>query len=128
MPLPNALPTTNALNLFSPPSPLTLGTATRAMDYIRMPHTLTYNMAVLKEFPVNEKVKFALRAELYGALNHPYFQTNGSGSNFTVYQNLDYQHYSTPPVTAANINPAYADIGQNIGGIRTIRLGLKLYF
>jgi hypothetical protein len=31
-------------------------------------------------------------------------------------------------VTAANINPAYADIGANIGGQRRIQLGLKLYF
>jgi hypothetical protein len=121
-------PYINSLALFSPPSLLTLGGATRVEDYIRMPHTFTYNMAILKEFAVHEQIKFALRAELYGALNHPYFQTNGSGSNFTVYQNLDYQHYTTPPVTAANINPAYADVGQNIGGIRTIQVGLKLYF
>jgi hypothetical protein len=121
-------PYINSLPLFSPPSLLSLGTATRVEDYIRMPHTVAYNMAILKEFPVHEQIKFALRAELYGALNHPYFQTNGSGSNFNVYQNLDYQHYTTPPVTAANINPAYADVGQNIGGIRTIQIGLKLYF
>ena len=84
------------------------------------------------EIPVHEQIRFAFRAELYGALNHPYFQTNGN--NFTVYQNLDYSKVSaannfTPVgVTAANINPAYADIGANIGGQRRIQLGLKLYF
>jgi hypothetical protein len=102
------------------------------MDNIRMPHTVTYNMSIMKEFPVHEQIRFAFRAELYGALNHPYFQTNGN--NFTVYQNLDYSKVSaannfTPVgVTAANINPAYADIGANIGGQRRIQLGLKLYF
>ena len=102
------------------------------MDNIRMPHTVTYNMSIMKEFLVHEQIRLAFRAELYGAFNHPYFQTNGN--NFTVYQNLDYSKVSaannfTPTgVTAANINPAYADIGANIGGIRKIQLGLKLYF
>lgn len=125
-PVTQRAPYVNVLALYSPPSLLTTGTATRVLDTVRMPHTITYNMAFLKEFPVREQVKFAFRAELYGALNHPYFQTNGN--NFTVYQNLDYQRYTDPPVNAGNLNPAYADIGANIGGIRRIQLGLKLYF
>jgi hypothetical protein len=59
-------------------------------------------------------------------LNHPTFQTNAN--NLTMYQNLDYQHYANPPVTAANVRPAFSDIGANVGGNRTIQLGLKLYF
>jgi len=116
----------NVLAVYSPPALLTTGTATRVLDTVRMPHTVTYNMAIIKEFPIHEQIRMAFRAELYGAFNHPYFQTNGN--NFTVYQNLDYQHYTVPPVTAANINPAYADIGANIGGTRRIQLGLKVYF
>jgi hypothetical protein len=30
--------------------------------------------------------------------------------------------------TPANLNPAYADIGANIGGTLKIQLGLKMYF
>jgi hypothetical protein len=125
-PVTQRAPYVNSLAVFSPPSFLNVGTAPRVMDTIRMPHTVTYNMAILKEFPIRERVKAAFRAELYGALNHPYFQTNGN--NFTVYQNLDYVRYTTPPITSANLNPAYADIGANIGGIRRIQLGLKVYF
>jgi len=119
-------PYVNSLALFSPPTALTVGNAPRVFDYIRMPHVITYNMAILKEFPIHEQVKLAFRAELYGALNHVYFQTNGN--NFTVYQNLNYTNFTNPPVTAASIAPAYADIQANIGGVRTIQLGLKLYF
>ncbi|MBI2687731.1 MAG: TonB-dependent receptor [Acidobacteria bacterium] len=124
-------PYVNSLAVFTPPAFLTTGTATRVLDNIRMPHTVTYNMAILKEFYIKEQMRFAFRAELYGAFNHPYFQTNGN--NFTVYQNLDYSKVSaannfTPAVTSANVNPAYADIGANIGGTRRIQLGLKFYF
>ena len=130
-PVTQRAPYINSQAVFSPPAFLTTGTATRVMDNIRMPHTVTYNMAILKEFPIHEQVRLAFRAELYGALNHPFFQTNGN--NFGVYQNLDYTKVSaannfTPTATAANINPAYADIGANIGGTRRIQLGLKLYF
>jgi hypothetical protein len=124
-------PYINSLALYTPPAFLTTGTATRVMDNVRMPHTVTYNVAIIKEFKVGEQIRFAFRAELYGAFNHPYFQTNGN--NFTVYQNLDYSKVSaannfTPSVTSANLNPAYADIGANIGGTRRIQLGLKMYF
>ncbi|HEU0119638.1 MAG TPA: TonB-dependent receptor [Bryobacteraceae bacterium] len=124
-------PYVNSLAVFTPPAFLNTGTATRVLDSIRMPATTTYNMAILKEFIIKDQTRFAFRAELYGALNHPFFQTNGN--NFTVFQNLDYSKVSaannfTPTVTSANINPGYADIGSNIGGTRRIQLGLKFYF
>ena len=80
----------------------------------------------LDQFFTERQRVLAFRAELYGALNHVYFGTNGN--NFTIYQNLDYSKGGVPSVTSANINPAYADIGANIGGTRTIQLGLKLYW
>ena len=66
-------PYLNSLAFFTPPAYLTVGNATRVMDNIRMPHVQRYNMAFLKEFPIHEQIKLAFRAELYGALNHPYF-------------------------------------------------------
>jgi hypothetical protein len=91
-----------------------------------MPHTVSYNMAILKDFPIHEQVRLAFRAELYGALNHPTFSTNQN--NFTLYQGLNYVGVTNPTVTAANIVPAYSSVSTNIGGRRTIQLGLKLYF
>jgi hypothetical protein len=103
-----------------------LGNATRILDTVRMPHTVTYNMAILKDFPLHEQVRLALRAELYGALNHAYFRTNQN--NFTLYTGLTYTGGVTPTPTAANINTSYANMLGNIGGQRTIQIGLKLYF
>jgi hypothetical protein len=122
-------PYLNSLALFTPPAYLTLGNAPRVTN-IRMPHVQKYNMAFLKEIPLHEQVKITIRAELYGALNHPYFSTNGN--NFTLYTGtLNYVGStigSTIPITAANINTAFANVGSNIGGTRTIQLGAKLYF
>ena len=125
-PVTQRCPYVNSLALYSPPAFMTIGNAPRVMDYVRMPHQTKYNMAILKEFPIHEQIRLAFRAELYGALNQVYFGTNGN--NFTIYQNLDYSRGGTPSATSANIAPAYTDIGANIGGTRTVQLGLKLYF
>ncbi len=110
---------------FSPPSFLTIGQLPRVTS-IYSPHTVKYDMSIVKEFPIHEQIKAAFRAELYGALNHPTVQANSN--NFVVFQNLDYTHYTNPPVSAANINSAFSNVTLNIVGIRTIQLGLKLYF
>ena len=125
-PVTQRTPYVNSLALFNPPQRLTTGSAPRVLDKIRMPNHGSYNMSIMKEFKVREQIRLAFRAELYGALNHPFPGTNGN--NFTVYQNLNYQVSAIPTVTSANLNPAYADIGANIAGRRTIQLGLKLYF
>ena len=114
----------NSLALFSPPAFMTVGNTPRVPDYLRSPSQTKYNMAIIKEFPIHEQVRLAFRAELYGALNHIYYSP--SANNFTIYQNLDYSKGGIPPVTAANIAPAFSDLG--IAGNRTIQMGLKLYF
>ena len=91
-----------------------------------MPHVQKYNMAFLKEIPIHEQIKITIRAELYGALNHPYFSTNGN--NFTLYTGLNYVGTTTPVVSPNNINTAFGSVSTNIGGRRTIQMGLKLYF
>jgi hypothetical protein len=123
-PVTQRCPYVNSLALFAPPAFLTIGNTPRVPDYLHGPHQFKYNMAILKDFPIHEQIRLAFRAELYGALNHPIFGTNGN--NFTIYQNLDYSKGGIPAVTAANINPAYSDMG--ISGQRTIQMGLKLYF
>ena len=91
-----------------------------------MPHVQSFNMAILKEFPIHERIKLAFRAELYGALNHPSFSTNQN--NLTLYTGLNYVGTTTPKVAANNIVSSFGNVGLNIGGRRTIQLGLKLYF
>jgi hypothetical protein len=119
-------PYINSLAVFSPPALLQVGTATRVMDNIRMPHTDFYNMAVMKDIQLRETVRLQLRGEAFGALNHVYFQTNQN--NFSLYTGLSYVGVTVPTVTANNINTSYGDVGTNIGGNRTIQLALKLYF
>ncbi len=114
----------NSLALFSPPAFMTVGNTPRVPDYLRGPNQFKYNMAILKEFPIHEQIRVAFRAELYGALNRVYFQPGAN--NFTIYQNLDYSRGGVPSVSAANIVPAYADLG--IQGNRTMQMGVKLYF
>ena len=69
-PVTQRCPYVDALNSFSPPSFMTIGSAARVVDYIRMPHVRTFDTSFLKEFPIHEQIKLAFRAELYGALNH----------------------------------------------------------
>lgn len=119
-------PYVNALAVFTPPALLATGNATRVLDNIRMPHTVGYNMAILKDFPIHEQMRLAFRAELYSVLNHPTFSTNAN--DFLVYTGLTYVGVATPTPTAANINTSYSSVSLNMGGRRTIQLGLKLYF
>ena len=126
-PVTQVCPYLNSMLLFSPPGYLQIGNAPRILN-IRMPHTQVYNMAILKEIPIRERVKLVFRAELYGALNHASFGTNGN--NFSLYTGLNYQTNvgSVPTVTANNITTSFASVSTNISGTRTIQLGAKLYF
>ena len=63
---------------------------------------------------------------MYGALNHPTFSTNQN--NFTLYTGLNYVGTATPAVAANNITSSFGSVSTNIGGRRTIQMGLKLYF
>jgi hypothetical protein len=125
-PITQVCPYINSLAVFTPPAGLSVGNATRVLDSIRMPHIQNFNMAFLKDFPIHERIRLAFRAELYGALNHPTFSTNQN--NFTLYTGLNYVGVSTPAVTPANIVSSFGSVSTNVGGRRTIQLGLKLYF
>ena len=77
----------------------------------------------------HRKLVDLLRAELYGALNHATFSSNYN--EFTVYTGLSYTGLAVgapvATVTADNIASTFSNL-INIGGARTIQLGLKLYF
>jgi hypothetical protein len=122
----HATPYINAMLAFSPPARFTIGNSPRVIPWLRMPTTTSYDMSIIKEFPVREQIRFAFRAELYGALNH--ISAKGNANNWTAFQNLDYVHYVNPPVNQSNIPVSFSDISSNIIGNRTIQLGLKLYF
>ena len=125
-PITQTCPYVNSLAYYRPPTELGVGNATRVEDAVRMPHVQTYNMAILKEIPLHERIKLAFRAELYGALNHVSFSTNQN--DFTLYTGLSYVNTPNPVPTSANIVAAFASVRDNMGGQRTIQLGLKLYF
>ena len=119
-------PYVNSLAYFSVPGYLQVGNAPRVMNQLRMPDVPTFNAAILKDFTIHEQIRLAFRAELYSAFNHPYFSTNQN--NFTLYTGLNYVNGITPTATSANINTAFGSVSTNVGGRRTIQLGLKLYF
>ncbi len=125
-PVTQTCPFINALAYFTPPTSLSVGDATRVLDNVRMPHIQNFNMAILKEFPIRERVKLVFRAELYNALNHATFSTNQN--DFLVYTGLNYVGTATPTPTANNIVSSYSSVSTNISAMRTIQLGLKLYF
>ena len=112
---------------FTPAARLTLGTMPRTASWLRSPNEFKYDMAIIKEFPVSERVRVALRAELFGALNHPFFAV--ASNTVTLYTTLDYTHYVMPPVLPSNYIAGFTNLaGASIGGTRTMQLGLKVYF
>ena len=115
------------INAFTPAARLTLGTMPRAASWLRMPHQVKFDCAILKSVPIREQVRLVFRAELYGALNHPVFEV-AQNTNAT-YTGLAYQNYVMPPVAASNILSSFSSLtsGQ-VFGTRTMQLGLKLYF
>jgi hypothetical protein len=126
-PVTQVCPYLNALALFTAPATLTLGDAPRVLDSIREPHIQNYNMAILKDFPIHERIRLAFRAELYGALNHATFMANSN--YFTLYTGLNYVGVTTPAVTQSNIVSSFSSLANGSrGGTRTVQLGLKLYF
>ena len=56
----------------------------------------------------------------------PTFSTNQN--DFTLYTGLNYVGTATPTPTANNIVTSFSSVNSNMGGQRTIQLGLKLYF
>jgi hypothetical protein len=64
------------------PSPSTPG-ITRA-NVLRGPGTNNFDMALQKNIPITERVRFSLRGEAYNVFNHPSFTISNSGAPVTA--------------------------------------------
>jgi hypothetical protein len=82
------------------------------------PGFVNWDMSVLKNWNLNEKLKLQFRGEVFNVLNHPNF-ANGSIGNDLYDPSSFGQAAATPDVQAAN--PVVGS-----GGSRHIQLGLKL--
>ncbi len=112
---------------FTPATRLTLGNVPRTTPWLRGPVAFKYDMSILKEFPVRDQIRVALRGEFFSVLNHPFFAVPSNTA--ALYTGLDYQHYVNPPVLAANYLSSFTNIASGtIGGTRTVQLGVKVYF
>ncbi|HTM47133.1 MAG TPA: TonB-dependent receptor [Bryobacteraceae bacterium] len=58
-------------DVFAAPAVGTFGNAARSV--IRGPGTNNFDIAIFKNFPVHEKIRFQFRAEMYNAFNHTQF-------------------------------------------------------
>lgn len=103
------------------PAYLSVGNAPCVMDYIRMPHITSFNMAILKHFPIHEQVRLAFRAKMYGALNHVYFQTNAN--NFTAYTGLTYSGTLIQGVTLPTVTTNMCKRPTRISGRTSAAIG-----
>ncbi len=61
---------------FEQPAPFTFGTAARAVG--RAPGRSTFEIGIMKNFPLKERHKLQFRAELFNAFNHPNFGIPGT--------------------------------------------------
>jgi hypothetical protein len=120
--------TANYLNpsCFTPTDRFTTGNTPRTLPYLRYPLFWTYDLSLLKDFTIHDRIKLQFRSEFYNVFNHANFQGNANNPN--LYSTLDYTNFSSPPVTASSINTAWSVTSNNTGPNRTIQLALKLNF
>jgi len=118
----------NVAEAFSPTRRFTLGNAPRVIPYVRVAPLGSFDLSLIKEVRVNERVRVAIRAEMYNALNHPFVKyTQAAAAKIRVYSSLNYQFSDLPLVTASNISTNFADLSTNVSN-RTMQVGLKVYF
>lgn len=116
----------NVLKVMEPPARFTLGNAPRTIPHVRAPRTGSFDLNIMKNFRINERVTASLRGELYNALNHP-FITASQANKTSVYSNLYYSSNEPPTVTRGNLNTSFTDYSTHVR-TRACQLGVKLYF
>jgi hypothetical protein len=98
-------------DVFRSPARGTIGNA--ATTLFRGPGVNNFDIAIFKDFPIHEAVKFQFRAEMYNAFNHTQFNSVDNGARFDPQGNqvntrLGEMTGTTPP--------------------RRIQLALRFYF
>ena len=72
-----------------------------------------------------KQFRVVFRAELYSALNHPFFMVPSNTE--ALYTGLDHVHYVNPPVVASNYLSSFTNIPSGtISVTRTVQLGVAL--
>jgi hypothetical protein len=98
-------------DVFSPPARGTLGSASQVLLY--GPGTNNWDLSILKNFPLWERLRLQFRCEMYNAFNH------------TQYSSLD---------TNARFDPAGRQVNQRFGAVvaasdpRIMQFALRLMF
>jgi hypothetical protein len=101
-------------------------------NYLRGPGFFQWDLSLMKNFPLTEKIKLQFRADLFNILNHPNFANPDAGVCTAVASASG----STPAVCSPNTN--FGAIGQTIadnvgsqigtGTARQAQFSLKLIF
>jgi len=90
---------------FTQPDPFTFGNVSRTLPDVRGPGTVNFDLSVLKNIPVNERVRIQFRAEAFNAFNNVNFSKPGAAFGSTSF-----------------------GVISSAGGARILQLALKLYF
>ena len=98
-------------SVFRAPSPGTIGNA--APTILRGPGVNNFDLALTKNLPVNDRIRFQVRLEMYNALNHTQFSTWDTTARFD-----------------ANGNQINARLGSDIAARapREIQIGARFLF
>ena len=84
----------------------------------------TLNLSVYKNTHISETKYLQLQAQVFNVLNHP----NYSLSNGNVFSNAGVTTATTTPGYALPFDPNFLNKKLFSGGIRSITLGVKLFF
>ncbi len=111
-------------SVMTPPDPGTFGTMGR--NVFRGPGLEAWDLSVVKDWKLAERMKFQFRGELFNVMNHPNF-ANPYGANFT-YGRVDPSNPAQFGCSCATPDVADANPVIGTGGPRNIQFGMKLVF
>jgi hypothetical protein len=99
---------------FAAPSIGTIGNAPK--DVFRGPGINNWDLSFSKNFPIQEKISFQLRWEMYNAFNHPSFQGVNTSASFAA------------PGATAQLNGQFGQITSANGQPRVMQGSLRMTF
>ena len=98
-------------DVFQPPKVGTIGNAARSI--LRGPGINNWDIAVFKNFPIRERLRFQFRSEMYNAFNHAQFASFDGSARFDD--------------AGRQINARFGEM-RSTRAARIIQLALRLYF